>query len=230
MGSIKKKLSKEEAEKIVKECFSIADFCRKVGWEPRGDNYKTFHRYVKDYNLDTSHFIGIKSNTGNKNNLGSEKSAIEYSKSTYVRSSTLLKKLIKEGIKEWRCERCKNTEWLGEKIMLEVHHKDGNHLNNDINNIELLCPNCHAKTDSYRGRKNKRSEKKYCKYCGKEVSKWSVNFVCQECSHKRQRKIEWPSKEELLEYFNNKNISEISRIYGVSFQTVKKWLKRYEIL
>jgi Asp-tRNA(Asn)/Glu-tRNA(Gln) amidotransferase C subunit len=72
-----KKITKEEAERIVKECNSIADFCRKVGWVPMGDNYKTFHRYEKEYGLDTSHFTGVKTNIGNANNKCREKTAAE---------------------------------------------------------------------------------------------------------------------------------------------------------
>lgn len=50
------------------------------------------------------------------------------------------------------CENCKMTEWLGQPIPLEVHHKDGNRHHNELANYELLCPNCHALTDSYRGK------------------------------------------------------------------------------
>ena len=49
-------ITKEQAEQIIKEVFTIADFCRKVGWQPRGENYRVFYKYVKDYNLDISHF------------------------------------------------------------------------------------------------------------------------------------------------------------------------------
>ena len=225
----KAKISKEEAENIVKRCSSIADFCRAVGWEPKGDNYKTFHKYVLEYGLDTSHFSGQKSNIGNKNNKAFEKSVKEYVKSKSVRSSTLLKKLINEGIKERRCECCKNTEWLGEEIPLEIHHKDGNHFNNDIGNILVLCPNCHAKTDTYRGRKNKKKNLYFCKQCGKEITKWSKSMLCQECSHKSQRKVERPSCEVLKSNLENNTVSAVAKMYGVSFQTIKKWAKKYGI-
>lgn len=51
-----------------------------------------------------------------------------------------------------RCNRCGLNEWLGQEITLELEHKDGNHHNNDRCNLELLCPNCHALTDTWRGR------------------------------------------------------------------------------
>lgn len=51
-----------------------------------------------------------------------------------------------------KCNRCKLEFWLGKKIPLELEHKDGDHFNNERQNLELLCPNCHALTDTWRGR------------------------------------------------------------------------------
>lgn len=73
-------------------------------------------------------------------------------KGNHVSTIHLKWRLIEEGVKKWRCERCNNTEWLGDKIPLELHHKDGDRTNNELDNLELLCPNCHAFTDTYRGR------------------------------------------------------------------------------
>lgn len=70
-------------------------------------------------------------------------------------SGKLRIRLIQEGIKEHKCEKCKLTEWLGIPIPLELNHKDGNKHNHSLKNIELLCPNCHALTPNYRGRNMK---------------------------------------------------------------------------
>jgi len=51
-----------------------------------------------------------------------------------------------------RCESCKLTEWMGQKIPLELHHVDGDRFNNELVNLQVLCPNCHALTDNYSGR------------------------------------------------------------------------------
>jgi hypothetical protein len=51
-----------------------------------------------------------------------------------------------------KCNRCGLKEWLGQDIPLELEHKDGNHHNNERDNLEILCPNCHALTDTWRGR------------------------------------------------------------------------------
>jgi len=57
------------------------------------------------------------------------------------------------------CELCNTSEWLGSAITLEVHHIDGNNKNNELSNLQILCPNCHSQTDNYRA---KNIKKKTC--------------------------------------------------------------------
>lgn len=61
-----------------------------------------------------------------------------------ISSSVLKKKLIKEGIKEYKCECCGLTTWLGKPIPLELHHINGKHYDNRLMNLIVLCPNCHS--------------------------------------------------------------------------------------
>lgn len=103
--------------------------------------------------------IGI-SYRGNKGGKGTEKPKKisrympfdKYIKGKSVQSNKLRKKLLREHLKRCECECCGNSKWLGKTIPLEVHHKDGNKRNNEIDNLLLLCPNCHALTDNYRGK------------------------------------------------------------------------------
>ena len=67
----------------------------------------------------------------------------------------LLLRLIDEGVRERKCENCGRVEWNGKPIPLELHHIDGDTTNNTDSNLQILCPNCHAQTDNYRGRKKK---------------------------------------------------------------------------
>lgn len=71
-------------------------------------------------------------------------------------SSRLRKRLIKEGYKENKCEKCGIKEWMGEKISLELHHIDGNRGNNCIENLSILCPNCHSLTPNHSRVKKKK--------------------------------------------------------------------------
>ena len=58
-----------------------------------------------------------------------------------------------------KCEHCLNTQWNGKPIPFDVHHIDGDYLNNNLNNLKILCKNCHAQTDTYGG-KNKGNAKR----------------------------------------------------------------------
>lgn len=64
-------------------------------------------------------------------------------------NSTKRRKLIEEGIKEEKCEICGFSEWMGKPIPLELHHKDFNHYNNSLDNLQILCANCHMQAHNY---------------------------------------------------------------------------------
>ena len=71
----------------------------------------------------------------------------------------LKQRLLAEGLKENRCEQCGITEWQGKPLNLQLHHMDGDGTNNTLENLEILCPNCHAQTDTYGGRNGHRRKK-----------------------------------------------------------------------
>ncbi len=72
-------------------------------------------------------------------------------------SNKLRRRLLEEGYFQYKCYSCNLTEWLNKPIPLELEHIDGNSSNNKLDNLTLLCPNCHAFTTTYRG-KNKMQE------------------------------------------------------------------------
>lgn len=136
---------KEEIKKWIDEGQSKAYMARELGC-----NIKTINPVLTRLGLEYKGNQGCK---GLSKPNGHELTLLEYlEKSVDIQSNRVRKKLLEEGYKEYRCENCGLTEWLNEPIPLELHHKDGNHYNNDIDNFQLLCPNCHAKTSSYRGK------------------------------------------------------------------------------
>ena len=72
---------------------------------------------------------------------------------SYVPGKSVIRKYVLLT-RDCICEKCRHSTWMGLPIPLEIHHKDGNYKNNQDNNIELICPNCHVLTDTYKG-KNK---------------------------------------------------------------------------
>jgi 5-methylcytosine-specific restriction endonuclease McrA len=61
-------------------------------------------------------------------------------------------RLIKEGLKQNRCEVCGITKWQGKPLNMELHHVNGNGTDNRLENLQLLCGNCHSQTDNWGGR------------------------------------------------------------------------------
>lgn len=136
--------------------FSIAGMCRELGLGAFGANYRRINKAIKEYNIDTSHFTGKGWNVGYifDPNRGIKKdlSEVLVENSEYDNTSSLKSRLLNEGLKEYKCERCGRTEWEGEPIPLQLHHINGVRSDNRIENLQLLCPNCHALTDNYCGR------------------------------------------------------------------------------
>jgi DNA-binding CsgD family transcriptional regulator len=61
-------------------------------------------------------------------------------------------RLLRAGLKDGRCERCGISEWLDKPLSLALHHVNGDRLDNRLENLQLLCPNCHSQTDTFGGR------------------------------------------------------------------------------
>ena len=115
---------------------------------------ETLNRYLALMEID---YKGNQSGKGMTKSSGRAMTLDEYlANSADIQTNKIRKKILQEGLKPHQCESCKLTEWLGQPIPLEVHHKDGDRNNNTFENYELLCPNCHAFTDSYRGKNSRK--------------------------------------------------------------------------
>ena len=151
----KYKYSDEELINAVKESFSISNVCRILGIKAAGGNYTTIKNKIKKLNLDTSHFTGQLWSKGKK--LGPNEKASKPLSEILVKDSSyqsykLAKRLLNANLKERICEKCGLKLWMGKPIPLELHHINGVHSDNGIENLQLLCSNCHALTDNYRGK------------------------------------------------------------------------------
>ena len=150
----------EEFKNAVQGSYSIAQALTKLGVSPRGGNYRVFKKFEKLYAIDTSHFTGQGHLKGKTHKFNTTPLSEILVKDYEYNSNKLRKRLIIEGLKNHRCECCGLSEWLEEPIPLELDHIDGDHYNNILENLKILCPNCHAKTPTYRGKnkKNKNSQ------------------------------------------------------------------------
>ena len=140
---------KNEILQWIEENQSKAFICKQLSCKQ-----ETLNNYLKKMNIE---YKGNQAGKGISKPNNRYMTLIDYlANSEDIQSNKIRLKLLKEGYKEYKCENCGLTEWMGQPIPLELHHKDGNHHNNTINNYSLLCPNCHALTDSYRGKNSRK--------------------------------------------------------------------------
>ncbi|MBR0109289.1 MAG: HNH endonuclease [Bacteroidales bacterium] len=152
-STMKREYTESDVRVSVANSKSIAEVLRKLGLRPIGGNYKTIHHLIKLYELDTSHFTGQGWNVGLKFKPKTRlKDSDIFKEDSDYRCSWRLRERYKALTGIQYCESCNRSEWLGQAIPLEIHHLNGNNTDNRLENLKLLCPNCHALTDNYRGR------------------------------------------------------------------------------
>ena len=135
-----------------------------------------------------------------------------------------------DGVKEKKCESCGLDEWMGKPIPLELHHIDENRFNNKLENLKILCSNCHMQEHNYSNFKknknpNKNKETKTCQ-CGLQINLRST--MCEKCWSIKNRRVERPPFNQLLNEVTEMGYSGTGRKYGVSDNTIRKWLNTFE--
>ena len=142
------KFSDEQLIAFVSESHSFRQLAEKCGYQKdSGSGITIVKQMCLDKSFDTSHF----SSKLTKDEVNVEKVFVQ----GYKSRETLKRNLI--ALRGHQCECCKLTKWNGKDIPLQVHHKDGDGLNNLLENLQLLCPNCHAQTDTYCGKNKSKS-------------------------------------------------------------------------
>jgi len=150
-----RKYTKEQFIEAIASSSSIRQALRKLNVVPHGGNYHVAKSYIKKLNLDISHMKGQGWNKGQ--NFGPKRPIEDYLSNKHsIQSNKLRKRLIREEFFAAKCCICDNTTWNNKPIPLELDHINGNHQDNTLSNLRIICPNCHAQTDTYRGKNKKK--------------------------------------------------------------------------
>ena len=167
--AINERKKREEANNVAEKEFedlvikylplvsSMNGLCNVLGLRGVKGYYDKIQRIIDKYGLSTSHFGSNDTlyNSYSKRKLDGNGRFIPMSdeeffvKDSNRHGSSIIKRLIKNGYKEYKCENCGINEWDGKPLRLQVHHINGEHNDNRIENLQLLCPNCHTQTDTY---------------------------------------------------------------------------------
>lgn len=248
---------KDGLQEIFDNSYSYADVLKKMGMSAHGSNYKTLNKAIEEFQIDVTKI------SANRKQFFTE-SFFQYRKEIPLeeiiggnyqkeyKGDRLRDRLIKGGYKQWVCEKCGLDSWLGGKIPLHLHHKDGNHINNKLDNLQLLCPNCHSLTDTYAGKNVKYKKIDHTKRVAKKglsddgqrlydgygdykilCPVCKINFMsktakmCSSCfkSENKKPKI---SKEELYKLIDStKSYTEVAKILNKDRKTIKRWHQYY---
>lgn len=151
---MKHRYTEQELRNAISSSRSIHQALVKLGITSYGGSYRVIHRAVRKYKIDISHFTGQGWNREQK--LGPKRPLSDYltNNGEYkMQSHKLRLRLLSEKVFPHKCSKCENEIWNNFPIPLELDHIDGNHDNNELSNLRLLCPNCHSQTATYSRRK-----------------------------------------------------------------------------
>lgn len=217
-------MKKQELEQLVATSQSLSEVLRKQGKSVSGDAVAVLRNTLDSLDISYAHL------NYNYAQVRPKRSLEEIlQRDVYIQASKLKQKLINVGLKEDKCECCGCTNvWNGKPLTLELHHIDGDHMNNTFENLQVICPNCHSQFSHKKAKDSKKPN--YCPDCGKEISRGAS--YCFECFNKHKKEYNFgkcPSKEKLLELLKKFSPKEIGKQLGVSDTSVRKWCKKLGI-
>lgn len=216
--------SKQNVKEAVSKSTTYRECIHNLGHDNPKGNVKTLKRYIKKYDLDTTHFT----HQPNRPTEFREKRSLEnilVKNSTYTDNRHLKARLLKQDLLRNECYECGlPPKWNEKELTLQVDHINGESDDNRLENLRLLCPNCHSQTPTFANRDSRNHK---CKDCGEPCSPGAKR--CSNCYNPSKHFPDLPDKrkfdpdpEELKELVWAKPAYKVGKQFGVSGRAVKK--------
>ena len=200
----------------------ISEVARKLGLKPSSARH--LRRHIVRLKLDTSHLI-TQHRPGDQAPLSSRLTLKSGADSSWLKA-----RIVQEGLQPEECSVCGlGPTWRDLPLTLQLDHINGDHSDNRLENLRLLCPNCHTQTPTWgRGRKRARcpcgnlkvAQTRRCAACkaGTAEKRWTST-----------PKINWPSIEKLTRSVDETSYAAVASELGVSAPTVRKHVLRGKV-
>lgn len=226
--------NQEYITKIVTSSYCYADCLRKIDLHVSSGNYKTLKKYISEYGISIDHFDPHKNLKSNNQKRAIPLEEILVENSQYLDSYKLKKKLFEQGKFDYQCSKCGIDQWMDEEISLQLDHINGVSNDHRIENLRILCPNCHSQTSTYAGSNSKiKKPENNCVDCDAEIYKTSTR--CRSCAAKKNQKEnnqiigKYPDRETLKKLVWEIPVIKLGEKFGVSGNAVKKHCDKLEI-
>lgn len=221
------KYTDKEIKELVASTTQVGELIKLHEMVNHGSNSSTLRKRLDSLGVDYSHWTAYKSLKGPCTKIANE---VLFTNNNVSRTGIVKKRIIKESLLPHICNLCGCTPtWQGKPLVLILDHIDGCSTNNELANLQLVCPNCNSQLATHAGKNTAQAKAGKAKYycsCGAEKSRGSNR--CLACVHQSRKKLDWENVDLSTLLVTYGNAEQVGKALGVSGACVRKQMKRIE--